>query len=45
MPSLELRTNVKLDDPSAFIKEFSQVRPAARPLSRPGTHCRTRSWV
>lgn len=26
MPSLELKTNVKLDDPKAFIQEFSTVR-------------------
>lgn len=26
MPSLEVKTNVKLDDPKAFVAEFSQVR-------------------
>ena len=27
MPSLEIKTNVKLEDPKAFVKEFSTVRP------------------
>ncbi|EKM58615.1 uncharacterized protein PHACADRAFT_207427 [Phanerochaete carnosa HHB-10118-sp] len=36
MPSLEIRANVKLDDPKKFIEEFSTF--AAETLTRP-LHC------
>lgn len=34
MPALELKTNVKLEDPKAFLREFSTVSVADKALVR-----------